>query len=204
MLTASHVFSRLHSNLIKRLGTSKVCVEACYFFAFAARSFKIPVDQLRFVGDAHAELLGGLGDPHLQLFPRSGRDQIERLVHTHGLLGKRPADGVDRHRDRRGVASSEQHSYACHRIAHTHHFLAHGSWLFASPIRALAALIASLSNAFFSVGASHSGMEARLASGVASSKALGREVRELRKANEILRLASAFFAQAELDRRFKP
>ena len=34
-------------------------------------------------------------------------------------------------------------------------------------------------------------------------KALDREVRELRKANEILRLASAFFAQAELDRRFK-
>ena len=35
-------------------------------------------------------------------------------------------------------------------------------------------------------------------------KALEREVRELRKANEILRLASAFFAQAELDHRFKP
>jgi transposase len=35
-------------------------------------------------------------------------------------------------------------------------------------------------------------------------KALEREMRELRKANEILRLASAFFAQAELDRRFKP
>jgi transposase len=34
-------------------------------------------------------------------------------------------------------------------------------------------------------------------------KALEREVRELRKANEILKLASAFFAQAELDRRFK-
>ena len=34
-------------------------------------------------------------------------------------------------------------------------------------------------------------------------KALEREVRELRKANEILRLASAFFAQAELARRFK-
>jgi transposase len=32
---------------------------------------------------------------------------------------------------------------------------------------------------------------------------LEREVRELRKANEILKLASAFFAQAELDRRFK-
>ena len=35
-------------------------------------------------------------------------------------------------------------------------------------------------------------------------KALEREVKELHKANEILRLASAFFAQAELDRRFKP
>jgi len=34
-------------------------------------------------------------------------------------------------------------------------------------------------------------------------KALEREVKELRRANEILKLASAFFAQAELDRRFK-
>ena len=34
-------------------------------------------------------------------------------------------------------------------------------------------------------------------------KALEREIKELRKANEILKLASAFFAQAELDRRFK-
>ena len=34
-------------------------------------------------------------------------------------------------------------------------------------------------------------------------KALERENRELRKANEILRLASAYFAQAELDRRPK-
>jgi transposase len=34
-------------------------------------------------------------------------------------------------------------------------------------------------------------------------KELEREVRELRKANEILKVASAFFAQAELDRRFK-
>jgi transposase len=34
-------------------------------------------------------------------------------------------------------------------------------------------------------------------------KDLEREVRELRKAKEILKLASAFFAQAELDRRFK-
>jgi len=35
-------------------------------------------------------------------------------------------------------------------------------------------------------------------------KALERENRELRQANVILRKASAYFAQAELDRRFKP
>ena len=35
-------------------------------------------------------------------------------------------------------------------------------------------------------------------------KALERENRELRQANEILCKASAYFAQAELDRRFKP
>lgn len=34
-------------------------------------------------------------------------------------------------------------------------------------------------------------------------KQLEREVRELRRANEILRTASAFFAQAELDRQLK-
>jgi transposase-like protein len=34
-------------------------------------------------------------------------------------------------------------------------------------------------------------------------KALEREVRELRQANEILRKASAYFAQAELDRPLK-
>jgi transposase len=34
-------------------------------------------------------------------------------------------------------------------------------------------------------------------------KALERENKELRRANEILKLASAFFAQAELDRRIK-
>ena len=35
-------------------------------------------------------------------------------------------------------------------------------------------------------------------------KALERENRELRRANEILRKAGAYFAQAELDRRSKP
>ncbi len=34
-------------------------------------------------------------------------------------------------------------------------------------------------------------------------KDLEREVKELRRANEILKLASAFFAQAELNRRLK-
>ena len=38
----------------------------------------------------------------------------------------------------------------------------------------------------------------------AKLKALERENRELRQANEILRKASAYFAQAELDRRYKP
>lgn len=35
-------------------------------------------------------------------------------------------------------------------------------------------------------------------------KALEREDKELRRADEILKVASAFFAQVELDRRFKP
>ena len=34
-------------------------------------------------------------------------------------------------------------------------------------------------------------------------KELEREVKELRRANEILKLASAFFVQAELDRKLK-
>ena len=35
-------------------------------------------------------------------------------------------------------------------------------------------------------------------------KAMEREIRELRQANEILRKVSAYFAMAELDRRSKP
>ena len=50
-----------------------------------------------------------------------------------------------------------------------------------------------------------SGTRAGVPSDVAEKmKALERENRELRQANEILRKASAYFAQAELDRRFKP
>jgi transposase-like protein len=51
-------------------------------------------------------------------------------------------------------------------------------------------------------------IDAGVREGVATSEAqrvkdLEREVKELRRANEILKLASAFFAQAELDRRLK-
>ena len=50
-----------------------------------------------------------------------------------------------------------------------------------------------------------SGTRAGVPSEVAERlRALERENRELRQANEILRKASAYFAQAELDRRFKP
>lgn len=49
-----------------------------------------------------------------------------------------------------------------------------------------------------------SGARAGISSEVAEKmKALEREVRELRQANEILRKASAYFALAELDRRSK-
>jgi transposase-like protein len=49
------------------------------------------------------------------------------------------------------------------------------------------------------------GMRAGVPTDVAEKmKALERENRELRQANEILRKASAYFAQAELDRRSKP
>jgi transposase len=50
-----------------------------------------------------------------------------------------------------------------------------------------------------------SGKRAGVATDMAEKlKALERENRELRQANEILRKASAYFAQAELDRRVKP
>ncbi len=51
-------------------------------------------------------------------------------------------------------------------------------------------------------------IDSRVRDGITTSelqrlKELERENKELRKANEILKLASAFFAQAELDRRLK-
>ena len=54
-------------------------------------------------------------------------------------------------------------------------------------------------------GRADSGHKPGLTSDMATRlKALERENRELRQANEILRKASAYFARAELDRRHKP
>jgi len=50
----------------------------------------------------------------------------------------------------------------------------------------------------------HASRWAAIISIAAKLKALERENRELRQANDILRKASAYFAQAELDRRHKP
>ena len=59
-------------------------------------------------------------------------------------------------------------------------------------------------NEWVKKGEVDSGRRAGLPSDVAERlKALERENRELRQANEILRKASAYFAQAELDRPFK-
>ena len=50
-----------------------------------------------------------------------------------------------------------------------------------------------------------SGRKSGLTTEIAAKlKTLEREICELRQANEILRKASAYFAQAELDRRYKP
>jgi transposase len=46
-------------------------------------------------------------------------------------------------------------------------------------------------------------VDAGVREGVTTSEDIERENKELRRANEILKLASAFFAQAELDRRLK-
>ena len=46
-------------------------------------------------------------------------------------------------------------------------------------------------------------MRWRAQRGAEKLRALERENRELRQANEILRKASAYFVQAELDRRFR-
>jgi len=75
------------------------------------------------------------------------------------------------------------------------------------PMRSVAAKIgcsAHTLNEWVKKAEVDSGKRAGLPSDVAEKmKALERENRELRQANEILRKASAYFAQAELDRPLK-
>ena len=52
-------------------------------------------------------------------------------------------------------------------------------------------------------GTAGDGADGEVLSAEQQVRALRREVAELRRANEILKTASAFFAQAELDRRLK-
>jgi len=57
---------------------------------------------------------------------------------------------------------------------------------------------------FYSLAEVNSGKRADVPAEVAEKvKALERELRQLRQANDILRKVSAYFAQAELDRPFR-
>ncbi len=78
-------------------------------------------------------------------------------------------------------------------------------WAAVSSIAAKIGCTAQTLNEWVKKAEVDSGMRSGVPSAVADRlKALERENRELRQANEILRKASAYFAQAELDRRFKP
>lgn len=78
-------------------------------------------------------------------------------------------------------------------------------WAAVSSIAAKVGCTAQSLNEWVKKAEVDSGVRAGLPTEVAEKlKALERENRELRQANEILRKASAYFAQAELDRRFKP
>jgi transposase-like protein len=78
-------------------------------------------------------------------------------------------------------------------------------WAAVSSIAAKIGCTAQTLNEWVKNGERDSGARAGVPSDVtAKLKALERENRELRQANEILRKASAYFAQAELDRRFRP
>lgn len=82
----------------------------------------------------------------------------------------------------------------------------HGSrWAAVSSIAAKIGCTAQTLHTWVKKAEVDSGARTGLPSDAAAKlKALERENRELRQANEILRKASAYFAQAELDRRFKP
>ena len=78
-------------------------------------------------------------------------------------------------------------------------------WAAVSSIAAKIGCTAQTLNEWVKKAEVDSGVRAGVPTDVAERlKALERENRELRQANEILRKASAYFAQAELDRRFKP
>jgi transposase len=78
-------------------------------------------------------------------------------------------------------------------------------WAAISSIAAKIGCTAQTLNEWVKKAEVDSGTRAGVPSEVAERlKALERENRELRQANEILRKASAYFAMAELDRRFKP
>jgi transposase len=78
-------------------------------------------------------------------------------------------------------------------------------WAAVSSIAAKIGCTAQTLNEWVKKAEVDSGVRAGLPTEVAEKlKALERENRELRQANEILRKASAYFAQAEFDRRFKP
>jgi transposase len=78
-------------------------------------------------------------------------------------------------------------------------------WVAVSSLAAKIGCMAQTLNEWVKKTEVDSGARAGLPSDVAERlKTLERENRELRRANEILRQASAYFAQAELDRRFKP
>ena len=78
-------------------------------------------------------------------------------------------------------------------------------WAAVSSIAAKIGCTAQSLNEWVKKAEIDSGVRAGIPSEAAERlKALERENRELRQANEILRKASAYFAMAELDRRFKP
>jgi transposase-like protein len=77
-------------------------------------------------------------------------------------------------------------------------------WAAISSIAAKIGCTAQTLNEWVKKAEVNSGVRAGIPTEVAEKlKALERENRELRQANEILRKASAYFAQAELDRPFK-
>ena len=81
----------------------------------------------------------------------------------------------------------------------------HGSrWQVIASVAAKIGCSANTLNSWVKKAEVDSGQRAGISSDMAEKmKALERENRELRQANEILRKASAYFAQAELDRRSK-